>query len=363
MGIQEKIRSAVEEADDVSAIITRRTFAEQKEQALKESRDEFERQTKTSNLPKKTAEALKKGNNVLIHGDSSKIKSLDCCCQAGITSPPYGEQRKDTYGGEKDEDYPEWLVSIVENISPFIKPDGIFALNLDPGRGNDGFMPTYGYETLIALRNIGWRETQAPLYWIKAKDNFYETGRTIGTGGSKKILRKGLEPIYILARTANYYANTEDLMIPTGGWRESRKDDKETRTNSSTGSKHGGNRGKAAKNKWAYPNNLLLFSQDDKEEWVEPNNVLLAPTVPTRGAKCPMGHSAVWHYKVPEFFVKYASKPGDVILDPFVGSGQTISAAFDNGRLAIGIDKHPESIISALARLKLQKIPYVLLKT
>ena len=36
------------------------------------------------------------------------------------------------------------------------------------------------------------------------------------------------------------------------------------------------------------------------------------------------------------------SKPGDVVLDPFMGSGVTLKVARDLGRKAIGIDTEKE---------------------
>ena len=45
--------------------------------------------------------------------------------------------------------------------------------------------------------------------------------------------------------------------------------------------------------------------------------------------------------KLLERIVKCASRPGDLVLDPFCGSGTTLEAAFKNGRRFIGIDINP----------------------
>ena len=37
-------------------------------------------------------------------------------------------------------------------------------------------------------------------------------------------------------------------------------------------------------------------------------------------------------------WVRLFSQPGDVVLDPFAGSGTTLRAAVDNGRTAIGVE-------------------------
>ena len=39
-----------------------------------------------------------------------------------------------------------------------------------------------------------------------------------------------------------------------------------------------------------------------------------------------------------KYFVNLGSEPGNVVLDPFMGSGTTLRAAKDLGRKAIGIE-------------------------
>jgi DNA modification methylase len=53
-----------------------------------------------------------------------------------------------------------------------------------------------------------------------------------------------------------------------------------------------------------------------------------------------------------EFLVKKSSKPGDVVLDPFLGSGTTCVAARKNGRKCTGFEIDPETFSIALSRLR-----------
>ena len=50
-------------------------------------------------------------------------------------------------------------------------------------------------------------------------------------------------------------------------------------------------------------------------------------------------------------FVKSSSNPGDLVLDPFCGSGTTLQAAEDSGRRWVGIDDSPAAFASVVSRL------------
>src|SRR5699024_12883105 len=50
------------------------------------------------------------------------------------------------------------------------------------------------------------------------------------------------------------------------------------------------------------------------------------------------GHPAVFPEKLAEMHIQSWSNPGDIILDPFIGSGTTAKMAALNGRKYIGID-------------------------
>ena len=66
---------------------------------------------------------------------------------------------------------------------------------------------------------------------------------------------------------------------------------------------------------------------------VYPNNVLYLATECSN-----QNHSATFPLELPEWFIKLFTKQGDIVLDPFIGSGTTALASIKLGRCFIGID-------------------------
>lgn len=86
-----------------------------------------------------------------------------------VTSPPYADSRKDTYGGIAPDDYVAWFTPISEQLLRVIKPDGTFILNIKD-RVVDGERSTYVLELIQALRAQGWLWTEE---FIWHKKNSY----------------------------------------------------------------------------------------------------------------------------------------------------------------------------------------------
>ena len=63
-------------------------------------------------------------------------------------------------------------------------------------------------------------------------------------------------------------------------------------------------------------------------------------------------HPTVKPVKLMSYLIAIGSRPGDLILDPFMGSGTTLVAAKGMGRRAVGVDNDGECIPVAEARVK-----------
>ena len=62
-------------------------------------------------------------------------------------------------------------------------------------------------------------------------------------------------------------------------------------------------------------------------------------------------HSATFPIDLPAWFIKLFTKEGDIVLDPFVGSGTTALAAIQLGRKHVSIDINEEYVELARKRI------------
>ena len=76
-----------------------------------------------------------------------------------VTSPPYADQRKTTYGGIKAERYNAWFLERSAELLRVLKPTGTFILNIKE-KVQDGERHTYVLELIMSLRQQGWLWTE-----------------------------------------------------------------------------------------------------------------------------------------------------------------------------------------------------------
>ena len=68
-------------------------------------------------------------------------------------------------------------------------------------------------------------------------------------------------------------------------------------------------------------------------------------------SKRKIGHPAPFPVELPKRCIKLFSFVGDVVLDPFMGSGTTVVAAKQNNRKGIGIDIEYDYCLLAMDRI------------
>jgi site-specific DNA-methyltransferase (adenine-specific) len=247
----------------------------------------------------------------LLYGDSLKKLELlaDKSVDLIITSPPYADQRMDTYGGIKADKYVEWFMPIAALLKKKLKPTGTFILNIKE-KVQDGERHTYVLELIIAMRKQGWLWTEEYM-WHK---------RNSVPGKWPNRFRDSWERLLQFNIDKKFNMYQDEVMVPMGDWAKTRLKNLSETDKRRDDSKVGSGFGKKISNwegrEMAYPTNVLHLA-------TECNN---------------KKHSAAFPKALPEWFIKLFTKEGDTVLDPFMGSGTTIDVAHEMNRNAVGIE-------------------------
>lgn len=251
------------------------------------------------------------GNIELHHGDSLEVlKSFpDNCIDLIVTSPPYSDQRKTTYGGVHPDKYVEWFLPISKELLRVLKPTGSFILNIKE-KVYEGERHTYVIELILALRNQGWLWTEEYM-WHK-KNSF--------PGKWPNRLRDAWERLLHFTKEKKFNMYQDAVKVPIGDWSKTRLKNLSETDKVRDESKVGSGFGKKIEN-WV------------GKDMVLPDNVLYIAT--ESGNK---NHSAAFPEGLPEWFIKLFTVEGDVVLDPFLGSGTTCRVAHRMNRNSIGIE-------------------------
>jgi len=239
-----------------------------------------------------------------------------------FTSPPYADQRKKTYGGVHPDEYVNWFLPKTAQFLRVLKPSGTFVLNIKE-RVVEGERHPYVIELILEMRRQGWFWTEE---FIWHKKNSYP-------GKWPNRFRDNWERLIQFNKAKKFYMNQDAVMVPVGDWAKDRlsklsKTD-QTRDESKVGSGFGKNVSNWLGRGLVYPTNVIHMATECSNK----------------------NHSAVFPVELPKWFIKLFTQPGDVVLDPFLGSGTTAVAAIQLGRKYIGIDLNQEYINLSLERL------------
>jgi site-specific DNA-methyltransferase (adenine-specific)/site-specific DNA-methyltransferase (cytosine-N4-specific) len=247
----------------------------------------------------------------LFLGDSRKVlkKLPDNSIDLIVTSPPYADQRKQTYGGIHPDQYVKWLLPVTKELLRVLKPTGTFILNIKE-KVVEGERSTYVMELILAMKKQGWLWTEE---FIWHKKNCYP-------GKWPNRFRDAWERLLQFNKQRKFNMYQESVMVPMGDWAKSRlknlSDTDRMRDNSKVGSGFGKNISNWLERDKAYPTNVLHLATECSNK----------------------NHSAAFPEELPEWFIKLFSKEADTVLDPFMGSGTTIQVANRLKRHAVGID-------------------------
>jgi len=247
----------------------------------------------------------------IIHGDCLSVVSTlhEECIDLIITSPPYANNRKKSYGGVPIKHYVEWFLPISDQLKRVLKPEGSFILNIKE-RAINGERQTYVLELILEMKKQGW-------LWIEeymwCKKNCYP-------GKWPNRFRDAWERCLHFTKQKKFKMFQEAVMVPMGSWAEKRlerlSDTDRIRDESRSLSGFGKNVSHWLGKKYVYPTNVLHLATECSNR----------------------NHSAAFPVTLPAWFIKLFTEEGDVVLDPFIGSGTTALACIELNRHYIGIE-------------------------
>jgi len=230
-----------------------------------------------------------------------------------ITSPPYDGQSKYGNGERYERDwYRETFLAVTAELLRTLKPHGSFILNYRSKRHGDE-RGTLQYELIFWLRDQGFLFCE-DFIWGKPSPP---------PGRFNRFLKDAVEYCFQFAKTPNWQLFPEQCLEPAR-WdvrdRERRKrlPHNYVRVNEPSGQ---GRKRVQAGPDFVRPSTLLQIEPD-----FSPN---------------PTQHPARFPLSLPSFFIKLLSRPGQIVFDPFAGTGTTCVAAEIAGRRWLGAELDP----------------------
>lgn len=259
--------------------------------------------------------------SALVTGDAANVLQQlpDECAQTCITSPPYWSLRDYHIEGQiglerRIEDYLGKLIEIFNEVRRVLRPDGTLWLNIgdsytsggrdrrapdkkNPVRAMHVRPPTPNGLKSKDLIGIPWRlalALQAAGWFLRADVIWYKPN--CQPESVKDRPTRSHEYIFLLSKSETYLYDSSALRGPNG------------------------------------------------------RNLRTVWEIPTKAF--PEAHFATFPIELVKTCISLSSRPGDLVLDPFVGSGTTAEVALKMQRRFVGIELNPAYVGIAKKRVK-----------
>ncbi len=270
---------------------------------------------------------------------SEGVKAQMC-----VTSPPYFGLRDYGHEGQigleqTPEEYITAMVEVFRCVRDVLADDGTLWLNIGDTYGAGKQLLGIPWRVALALQSNGWVLRQ-DIIWHKPNP-MPESVRDRCT--------KAHEYMFLLSKSERYFYNAEAIAQPLAETSKARlaqpnianqrgSDRVPGKTNGNmkaVGPRFGGNK----------------YGDDGREEsrtksgneWkgesgkANRRSVWTVATRPYKGA-----HFATFPPALIEPCILAGSRPGDIVLDPFMGSGTTAAVSLQHGRQYLGCELNPE---------------------
>ena len=254
-----------------------------------------------------------------------------------ITSPPFALQREKSYGNVEQEAYVNWLFAFCEKVYRVLAPHGSFVLDL--GGAYQSKRPVrslYNYRILIKLCDqLNFRLAEE-FFWY----NPSKLPSPIEWVNKRKIrVKDAVNTVWWLSKTDNPKANVSNVLVSYSERMKKLLNNPEKYYQpKERPSGHDIGTAFATNNGGAIPSNLLQI----------PNSESSSRYIQLCKAVNIAAHPARFPSKLPLFFIKFLTEPGDIVLDIFAGSNTTGSVAESIARKWLAFEQN-QSYLAASA--------------
>jgi DNA modification methylase len=237
-----------------------------------------------------------------------------------FTSPPYN-QNKEYEQGMTKEDHWELLINSSKLIYEVLKPTGCYLLNINDYVEKDGSRSLHLFDLVLYLsRIIGFKYIENYI-WFKGKGLPIKSNRRAWDV---------YENIFFFSKTMDFNFYYDNIRIPYSEVSLKRYEyDMINRWVREDGKEYSDKKEITPDPRGALPSNVLFIgSESDNQE-----------------------HTAVFPIKLAKWAINATTKPGDIVLDTFMGSGSVAVACIETGRKYIGYELEERYYKRALNRI------------
>jgi site-specific DNA-methyltransferase (cytosine-N4-specific) len=274
-------------------------------------------------------------------GDSIELLSEipDGTLNLVMTSPPFALQRQKDYGNPNQDQYVDWLTRFASAVHAKLAEDGSFVLDLG-GAYRKGVPVRSLYNFRVLLRfcdEVGFHLAE-DFYWF----NPSKLPSPIEWVNKRKLRAKdSVNTVWWFSKSEWPKANVSKVLTEySDRMRKLLEDPAAFYSPKKRPSGHDISAGFGADNGGAIPSNLLSLPNS------ESNSPYLA-ACKRLGLKA---HPARFPPKLPEFFIRFLTEPGDIVLDIFAGSNTTGMVAESEGRAWLAFEAEREYLAASAFR-------------
>jgi len=261
-----------------------------------------------------------------------------------LTSPPFPLERSKAYGNESKADYLDWLRPFTEQVWRILRPTGSFVIELGSSwMPNSPTKSTYQYDFLTEVTS---RDDQR---FHLAQEFFWHNPARLPSPAQwvtvERIRPKdSVSVIWWLSKSERPNADNRKILKPyskhmerlfKNGYNSGSRPSEHVIGDESFSTPHAG----------SISSNFLPIDQLVDHDGEIPGNAVVVSNTSSKSryfALCKRynvkPHPARFPNEIPEYFLRFLTRPGDLVVDPFSGSNSVGFMAESLGRNWISCD-------------------------